>query len=220
VTTRAANASAALHAQATSLAARGQLAEAIPIWGEALRQDPNDVAVLVALGNALAGVGEFMNAHDLAERAAGLAPDTSAPWLLLGQVSIALAYPERAVEALMLAVQKATGDDVARCKVELAKALASFGRPREAADAVKDVDNADALVIRAHALVESGDPVAAIPVLQRAGELDPDHPEPFKRLAVLFAEREPTLARELARYALELAPNDPEARALVDALGL
>jgi hypothetical protein len=50
------------------------------------------------------------------------------------------------------------------------------------------------------------------------GERDPDHPEPYKALAALFATSDPALARELAGHALALAPHDDEARALVAAL--
>jgi hypothetical protein len=49
--------------------------------------------------------------------------------------------------------------------------------------------------------------------------VDVDDAERCKDLAALLAVSDPGLARELARHALVLAPEDAEARALVDGLG-
>jgi Flp pilus assembly protein TadD len=76
----------------------------------------------------------------------------------------------------------------------------------------------DVLVLRGQLAADAGDVDAARALLVQAGEVDPDHPEPYKALAALLATSDRGLARELATHALGLAPDDGEARALVDAL--
>lgn len=209
----------ALHGQASTLAQAGQLRMALPIWGEALRQDPDNVAVLLGLGHALGSLGELNEAAELAERAARLSPQTAAPWLLLGIVNLEQRRFQQAIESLQLSRDRATADERDGVAVALGQAWAAAGRPAEAADAVSGVELAGAYLLRGHLAAERGDVDGARAALLRAGELEPDHPEPYKRLSALLALTEPGLARELARHALALAPMDPEARALVEAFG-
>lgn len=208
----------ALHAQALALAHGGQLRAALPVWGEALRQDPNNVDILLALGHALGSIGEHAPAVDLAERAAKLSPSKSAPWLLLGLLKLEQQDLTTAIESLLLARERAAPDERDVVVVALGQAYLAGGHVDEAVAAVVGVDAVGAHIIRSHGLEARGDVDGARAALVRAGEVDPDHPEPYKRLAALLALSEPSLAKELARHALALAPDDTEARALVDAL--
>jgi len=209
---------AALHAQALALAHGGQVRAALPLWGEALRQDPSDVDVLLALGHALGSIGEHEPAVDLAERACKLAPSSSSPWLLLGLLRLEQQQLATAIESLVLARDRSTAAERDTVVTALGQAYLAAGHVDEAAAAVVGVDTVGAHIIRGQQLEARGDVDGARAALVRAGEVDPDHPEPYKRLAALLALTEPGLAKELARHALVLAPDDSEARALVDAL--
>lgn len=209
----------ALHAQALHLAATGRLRQALPVWGEALRQDPDHVDVLVALGHALASIGERARALELATRACRLAPASAAPWHLVGLVALEDGRLQESLEALTLARQRA--DEAARDGIaaDLGRALVAAGQLDEAARAVAGLDTAAAHLVAGHVRASRGDLEGARVDFVRAGELDPDDPEPYKRLAALLAVSDRSLARELARHAVTLAPHDAEARALVDGLG-
>lgn len=204
-----------LHATALALAQRGQLAQAVPLWGEALRLDADNVDVLVHLGHALAAAGDHARATELATRAARLAPQAAAPWLLLGLLGVERGELETALQSYALAERHARPDEVAAVAVAHAKALLLAGQ-REAARqrAARAGDGVEALLVRARLAVEDGDVDGARALLVQAGERDPEHPEPYKALAVLLAASDPGLARELVQHALTLAPDDAEAQAL------
>lgn len=208
-----------LHAQALQLARSGRLRQALPMWGEALRQDPDHTDVLVGLGHALATIGERARAQELAARACRLAPTTAAPWHLLGLIALDDGRLQESLEALTLAAQRA--DDATRGAVaaDLGRALVAAGHLDEAARVVADVDTAAAHIVAGHVRASRGDVDGARADFVRAGELDPEDPEPYKRLAALLSVSDRGLALELARHALTLAPHDVEARALVDGLG-
>lgn len=208
----------ALHAQAEQLARSGRLRQALPVWGEALRQDPDNVDVLVGLGHALATVAERDKARELAARACRLAPDAPGPWRLLGLIALDDGQLQEGIEALTLAQQRAVGAERALIAGDIGRAFVRAGHLDQAAAIVKGVDAAGALIVHGHIAAGRGDVDAARQAFVRAGELEPDDPEPFKRLAALLSTSDRGLARELARHALELAPADPEARALVDGL--
>ena len=208
-----------LHAQALQLATGGRLRQALPVWGEALRQDPNHTDVLVALGHALATIGERARAQELAARACRLAPTTAAPWHLLGLIALDDGRLQESLEALTLAAQRADADNRAAVAADLGRALVAAGHLDEAARVVAGIDTFAAHLVAGHVRASRGDVAGARGDFVRAGELEPEDPEPFKRLAALLAESDRGLARELARHALTLAPHDAEARALVDGLG-
>jgi Flp pilus assembly protein TadD len=207
-----------LHRQAEQLARSGRLRQALPVWGEALRQDPDNVEVLVALGHALGAVGERDNARELATRACRLAPAQPGPWRLLGLLAVDDGHLPEAIEAFELARARASVDEAAAIAADLARALLKAGQPDAAVAAVAGLETAAAFLARGHVLALRGDDDGARRAFVRAGELDPDDPEPYKRLAALLVVSDRGLARELARHALELAPQDPETRALVDGL--
>ncbi len=206
-----------MHQQALTLAT-SNLRAALPIWGEALRQDPDNVDVLIVLGHALGSIGEHVEAIDLAQRAAKLSPSSSSPWLLLGLVRLEQGQLAESIESLLLARERATNADKDAVAIALGQAYLAAGQLDEAAAAVVGSDAMGAHLIRSQQLEQRGDLDGARVALVKAGEVDPDHPEPYKRLAALLALTEPSLAKELARHAVLLAPNDDEARALVDSL--
>ena len=224
-----------LCAQASALARDGKLATALPIFGEALRQAPSDPAVLVQVGHALAAAGETERASELATTAAQLAPTAAAPWLLLGLLAHGAGRFDRALECFTLGderiaddgsnddgVHRIDGDDVdlrARLKVARARTLVAIGAAVEAAAVVADVEEStDVLLIRAEAAAVTGDAEQSRRLVLAAAESDPDHPEPYKRLAAIMAGSDRSLARELVAHALRLAPHDVEAKALAQAL--
>ncbi|MBM4281240.1 MAG: hypothetical protein FJ137_10955 [Deltaproteobacteria bacterium] len=209
-----------LHDAALAAAQRGGLAQALPLWGEALRLAPDDVDVLVHLGHALAACGERARAAELAARAARLAPDTAAPWLLLGHVGLDAGDVATALESYALAARHARSDERGDVAVAHARALRRAGRAVEAAAALAAAprDRIDVLLLAAQLAADRGAVDEARAMLVQAGEHDPDHPEPYKALATLLADSDRGLARELAAHALALAPADDEARALVTAL--
>jgi tetratricopeptide (TPR) repeat protein len=210
-----------LDAAAVSQARQGKLAAAVPLWGEALRQNPDDVDVLVHLGHALAAAGEVDKAEELATRAAKLAPQTSPPWLLLGHLARNAGRPDTALESYALAARFAADDDAkADAAVASAEVFVGAGDHAAAEAAVEGVsaDRVDVCLVRAFLLAAAGDVDGARALLVRAGEIDPLHPEPFKRLAMLMAQVDRSMALELARHALELGPQDAESQALVAAL--
>lgn len=211
-----------LHVTALATAQRGALAQAVPIWGEALRHNPDDVEVLVHLGHALAACGERAQALELATRAARLAPEAAAPWLLLGHVALDAGDLKTALESYALAERYARDDERAQVAVAHARALRRAGRVDEAQRALARApqDRVEVLLVAAQLSADAGALEDAHALLVRAGELDPDHPEPYKALATLLAPTDRSLARELAAHALALAPEDEEARALMAALTL
>ena len=210
-----------LDVAATTQAEAGKLHTAIPLWGEALRQNPDDVDVLVHLGHALAAAGERDKATELATRAARLSPTTAAPWFLLGHLARDAGRLDTALESYALAARHARPDESTDVAVARAGVFAAAGHVGEAEAALAGVvdERVDVLLVRAFIAAGKGDVGEAHGLLVRAGELDPLHPEPFKRLAMLLAESDAALAKELARHALELGPNDDETRALIAALG-
>jgi Flp pilus assembly protein TadD len=210
----------ALHATALATARRGALAQAIPLWGEALRIAPDDVDVLVHLGHALAACGERAKAEELATRAARLAPNTAAPWLLLGNLGVDAGNLVAALESYALAGRYASGGEVDDVAVARARALRLAGHVDDAATALATAsrERFDVLLLAAQLAADRGAVDEARALLVQAGEREPDHPEPYKALASLLATSDRTLARELAAHALALAPGDAEAQALVSAL--
>ena len=209
-----------LDVTATALAKDGKLAQAIPLWGEAVRQNPNDVDVLVHLGHALAAAGATAEAGEVAARAAQLAPKTAAPWFLVGQLQREAGRFAEALEAFSLARDVADDASLVDINVARAEVFVASGHVAEAEAALVGVvaDRVDVCLVRAFVAAAAGDVDGARAFLLRAGALDPLHPEPFKRLAMLMAEADRTAALELARHALELAPGDAETKALVAAL--
>jgi tetratricopeptide (TPR) repeat protein len=209
-----------LHATALAVAKKGGLAQAVPLWGEALRLAPDDVDVLVHLGHALAACGERERAAELATRAARLAPQTASPWLLLGHLGVDAGEWQTALESYALAERFALPAELEAVAVAKARVLRRAGRLAEARGALAQVtgDGVETLILRGQLAADAGDVDDARALLVQAGERDPDHPEPYKALASLCATSDPALARELASHALELAPHDLEAQALVAAL--
>jgi tetratricopeptide (TPR) repeat protein len=216
---------AQLHQTASAQAKLHRLERAIPLWGEALGLDPENVDVLVGLGNALGAVGEREKATELAERACQLAdkkapPGRAEPWLLLGNLAFDGGDIQTALEAYMLAEQRAA-DDVTQQAVmaAMARAYLQIEAFEKAEEALKRCgDDVIAELLRGHVFAALYRLDEARAAFTRAGEKDPDHPEPYKQLAVLLAASDRTLARELAQHALLLAPNDGETKALLDAL--
>lgn len=222
-TTTPAQRGEALCAQASFLAEGGKLAEALPLFGEALQLAPTSPTVLIAAGHALAAAGEQTRAGELAQRAAQLAPMTMGPWLLLGLLAHDAGDGQRALESFALARARCATDDE-RDAVALAESrtLAAAGEVEAALQAVAHLgdDVLEVSLLKATQAQVAGDDDRARTIMLGAAEKHPDHPEPYKRLAMLLATSDRSLARELARHAAALAPQDAEARDLVDALGL
>jgi tetratricopeptide (TPR) repeat protein len=210
----------ALDDEAMAHARAGRLARALPLWGEALRLAPDDVDVLVHFGHGLGAAGEHQKGAELATLAAQRAPDSAAPWLLLGQLARDAGQPARALEAFALAQARAQGAAAVDVAVAIAQTLCGLERYDDADRALAGVvaDRVDVCVVRALVAAAAGDGDGAHAFLTRAAEIDPLHPEPFKRLAMLVGARDRALGLELAQHAVELAPHDDEAKAVRDAL--
>jgi tetratricopeptide (TPR) repeat protein len=208
-----------LDALALAAAKRGALAQALPLWGEALRLAPNDVSILVHLGHALASCGERTKAQELAERAAQAAPLSSSPWLLLGHLAFEGGDLTTALESYALAERAARPDERIDVVVAQARALRRAGHRAEAERVLSAVssDRVDVLLLAGQLAADRGDVDGARASFVKAGELAPDDPAPYVALATLLSslDVDRALARELAEHALSLAPHDAETRALV-----
>ncbi len=211
---------AQLHETALAQASLGKLEGAIVLWGEAVGLDPDNVDVLVGLGNALAAVGEQAQAKELAQWACQLSEARADAWLLLGHIAFDDGDLKTALEAYSLAHDRA-GDAKAINDVAVARARAFLrvGGVAEADAALEAAgDDVVAELLRGHVLAAQGRLGDARAAFTRAGERDPDHPEPYKQLAVLLSTSDRGLAKELAQHALLLSPGDQEIKALIDAL--
>jgi cytochrome c-type biogenesis protein CcmH/NrfG len=211
-----------LDAIAFAAAQKGSLAQALSLWGEALRLSPDDVSVLVHLGHALAACGERQKAQELAERAARVAPSSSSPWLLLGHLAFEGGDLATALESYALAERMARPDERVDVVVAQARALRRAGQPAEAERLLAAVprERVDVLLLAGQLAADRGAVDDARAAFVKAGERAPDDPAPFVALARLLSSLnvDRALARELAEHALSLAPHDAETRALLKQL--
>src|SRR5438270_195863 len=97
-------AAAALHDRGLALRALGRLDESIAAFRDALALDPDSVATLGCLGNALKAAANFVDASACHLRAAELAPNCEEPWSNLGLTYQAWGKQEAALACLERAV--------------------------------------------------------------------------------------------------------------------
>lgn len=123
-------------------------------------------------------------------------------------------YP-RGVQLLRVALR--LGRDEAKVRFNLGMALSDLGELDEALDHLRkaaeaEPRQADILVALALAVYRKGDPQLAVPILERALELDPENPYAMRNLAgcLLRLGAEAGPAVELARKATALLPNDQQ----------
>ena len=112
------------------LAATGDIAQAVQVYLEALRQRPDDPVALVNLGLGLEALGRGDEAEAVYTRAAEARPTEALPHFNLGN----LRFQRGDFEGAIAAYRDATGLDpgLARAQFYLGVALINTGRPEEA----------------------------------------------------------------------------------------
>jgi tetratricopeptide (TPR) repeat protein len=154
----------------------------LPYWEEALRRDPGDSRVLIALADLAYRAGDYERAHELITRATervtrrnGNPRDTEA-FYLLGLIETRLGRHERAERAFATASWDARF--AAPAGLELARLAAQRGDIRRA---LEDLDALDAVAaddrrrasLRALLLRRAGRSAASAAEVRRALEVDP-----------------------------------------------
>jgi tetratricopeptide (TPR) repeat protein len=123
------------HAEAAARAAQGDLAGAAALYGAAAGRNPEDVAALLGLGNAMLGLGQYENAEREIRRALRLAPERPEVHLQLG-----LACLKRGVYATAVVSLRRTVELEPRCApayVALGEALNQMNEPGAAIEALE-----------------------------------------------------------------------------------
>jgi serine/threonine protein kinase/tetratricopeptide (TPR) repeat protein len=164
------------------LASRDSIERAIAAFEQATRHDPEYVNAWIALGGAYGLKGSFLSLSDLVERAAeierraiALDPDHSDAHMWLGSALLNLGRTDEAIAEMREAVRL-------------------------------DAQNGQAYQGLARALwVGKGDFAGAIPIFERAIELNPEAGYSYLQLGLLLAwERRYERAEEVCRRAVEL----------------
>ena len=89
---------------ADALRNSGQLAKALPVYGDAVRRNPKSNIALQKLGAALRRSGKHEEAVGFLQKATAIAPDSAIPWHELGLALRAQGKQQDAVTALQKAV--------------------------------------------------------------------------------------------------------------------
>jgi Flp pilus assembly protein TadD len=114
--------------RAGALADRGRLADAVAVYGELLRTEPDDVQALCGLSRCLGKMGRPADGLELANRAAALAPASDWPHRLRSAHLLLLGRPRAALEAARAALALEPGGFVAMLSVFEAQAALRRGR--------------------------------------------------------------------------------------------
>jgi tetratricopeptide (TPR) repeat protein len=200
---------------ASLLLERDHPEEAVHHFQELYRQEPNNPAVLMNLGNALAALGRRDEARGLYRRVIALAPHMSQPHAHLGLLDEAEARWGSALAWFDEAARRQPTDPGHGCHA--ATALHEMGRTDEALARIHEVirvypDHAPGYNTLGYLLQDRGDLPAARAAYQQATRLKPDYADAFRSLGLLLLETgETEQAVTALREALRHDPDNPEA---------
>jgi tetratricopeptide (TPR) repeat protein len=205
-----------LHLQLASLLLeRDHVEEAMQHFQELYRQEPNNLTVLMNLGNALAALGRRDEARGLYRRVIALAPQMSQPYAHLGLLDEDEARWASALAWFDEAARRQPADPGHGCHA--ATALHEMGRTDEALARIREVirlypDHAPAYNTFGYLVQDRGDMPAARAAYQQATRLKPDYADAFRSLGLLLLETgETEQALAALREALRHDPDHPEA---------
>lgn len=166
----------ALFNKAFDLVANKRIAEAIPVWRQALERDPNDAVTHYALAIALSGNSQEREAVEEYRRACELSP-RNAQWL--AHLAVSLAMTGRLDEAIASWRKSLSIDPSnAGAEADLGTALFEAGQTEEGLGHLRKAVQMDAAFADAHnhygwALAQAGRMDAALEQLQKAVALVP-----------------------------------------------
>jgi len=193
----------ALLVRAHSEAQDGHYADAIRIYGEALRVSPGDLGAVVGIAQAYRSVHNYDEARRVLERAHREHPKSAPPLTLLGDLDIELQRYDEAIANLAAALALSPEDLATRNR--LAAAYRSKGDEANALSEVakilaRDPDSALAYYTRAQIYSGRNQDALALPDARRIVALQPNNPRGRLLLAtILLRAPERAAAPEVKR---------------------
>lgn len=163
---------------------------------QAVRQQPQDVPLRIALAEAYLRSGSYAGAFEQAEQVLGLNPDNASALLIAGVSQVRLQQPQAALAPLQSFVEQRKDGPMARSDHALEAAYYFLGET----------------------YMQLGRPVDAIPVLEAALEISPVDADAIYQLGLAYdANGQPELAIERFQGAVRFVPDFEEAyRAMAD----
>jgi protein O-mannosyl-transferase len=198
-----------------ALLSRGNTAEAMDQYGEALRLKPDFVEVHYNLGNALLKQGRFAEAETQYLEALKIQPDHLQAHLNLGIALVNLGRATEAIPHYEFALREASESPQTQCN--LAVALANAGRVDEAIKHLREAvrlapGDAVSRCNLAGLLLQQDQVSEAISQLNEAIRVQPRNLEARRLLGQVLARNgHPAEAAEHFREVLRLNPNDATA---------
>ncbi len=179
----------ALVIRAHNEAQDGRYAEAIRIYGEALRVSPQDLGAEVGIAQAYRSVHNYDEARRVLERAHREHPKSAPPLALLGDLDIELQRYDEAIANLTAAL--AAGPEDLPTRNRLAAAYRSKGDEANALDEVakivaRDPNSALAYYTRAQIYSGRNQDALALPDARKIVALQPNNPRGRMLLATIL----------------------------------
>ena len=173
----------------------GDWKHAIAAYRRALAEFPNDVSALTALGLSYSRAGQLDSALESYQRASQLAPDDPVVLESMGKTWEHMGQGRKAAEAYAASAERYLTQQQA---TQLAQQ-----RWRDAVRAYPDHQQSHAQLLQYY---------------QRHGQVREAVKECLALARIYQAQGQSDYARQMCRYGLRLAPDDPEARAALDGL--
>lgn len=197
--------------RAEALVLSGRHEPALEAVANYLLRAPKDPAGHRLRAECMRALGRLEEAAEGLQNAVALDATRPQDHLTLAEIATQRARPEEAVSHLQDYL--AISDDRVPALERLAELHEGAGRLEEASEVLRELaqadDGAEAREQLIDLLIRRKDLGAAWPLLERASAFDPDL---AGRLAARVLERgDPAIARDLAGFALQLRPADPEA---------
>jgi len=206
----------------TELQARGELAEAIALYRDALAREPNYAVAHSNLGNALAANGQLDEAITHHRMALELTPDDADSHFNLANALTAQSELMDAISEFREALRIAPG--FAEAHLNLGNAFVSLGQVEAAADHYRQAAELEPGFAKAHlnlgsAFVLLGQLEEAADHYRQAAELEPERVEAFNNLGQI-ATAQGHLDEGVARFreALEIDPDFADAHSNLGAV--
>lgn len=192
-----------------------ELEVALEQFGKSLDLDPDRVPSLTGRAMAHIELEEWDSAHNDLSRAIQLDPDNPSSYAFRAEVEVFLGTLESALRDIEKARKLAPDDpDYALLHARLLTGIGEVETALEAVDAAIRDDEAtlEALLLRSHLRVLSGDSTRARKDAMRASNAYPDEAFSFVQLAqVQLASGNAVLALKAAERAVKLDPSLPDA---------